>query len=167
MDSNEERIANIKKRAETERTIKDRQEKRNKSASDKFFILKFSSVFVALLFTGYLVIDSGVFDDSHNTARKDRTETISFRGTSGEDRKEKIRSQFSSWDGSHLNLERFVKKRMHNPDSYEHVETTYGDRGNHLVVRTVFRGTNALGAVVTNSITAKVSHNAQILEVIE
>lgn len=83
------------------------------------------------------------------------------------ERKEKIRTQFSAWDGSHRNLERLIKRTMHNPDSYEHVETTYGDRGDHLIVRTVFRGTNAFGGVVRNAVKAKVSLDGQIISIIE
>lgn len=84
-----------------------------------------------------------------------------------EARKSKIKAQFSGWDGSHRNLERFIKRTMHNPDSYEHVETTYGDRGDHLLVRTVFRGTNAFGGVVRNAVVARISLDGQILEIIE
>jgi hypothetical protein len=84
-----------------------------------------------------------------------------------EERRNRFKAQFSAWDGSHRNLERLIKQTMHNPDSYEHVETTYGDRGGHLLVRTVFRGTNAFGGVVRNSVTAKVSLDGQILSIIE
>lgn len=47
-------------------------------------------------------------------------------------RRDAISSQFSPWDGSHSNLERLIEKTMKNPDSYEHVETTYSDQGDHL-----------------------------------
>lgn len=82
-------------------------------------------------------------------------------------RRDAIRSQFSAWDGSHNNLERLIKKTMKNPDSYDHVETTYSDQGDHLIVRTVYRGTNSFNAVVPGSVTAKVSINGNILEIIE
>lgn len=36
-----------------------------------------------------------------------------------------IRNSFSSWDGSHTGLERFIKKKMNAPSSYEHIETRY------------------------------------------
>lgn len=81
-------------------------------------------------------------------------------------RKEKIEAQFSAWDGSHINLERLIKRSMNNPDSYDHVKTIYWDRGDFLVVRTTFRGTNVFGGVVTNSVTAKVSLDGQVIEVI-
>ena len=72
------------------------------------------------------------------------------------ERKKKIDRQFSSWDGSHRNLERYIKKLMNDPSSYDHVETVYWDRGNCLIVKTTFRGKNAFGGVVINSIKAKV-----------
>ena len=80
--------------------------------------------------------------------------------------KERIKSQFSAWDGSHRNLERVIKDSMNDPDSYDHVETAYSDRGGYLIVRTTFRGKNAFGAVVKNSVTAKVSLSGRVLEIL-
>jgi len=56
---------------------------------------------------------------------------------------------------------------MNDPDSYDHVETVYWDRGDHLVVRTTFRGKNAFGGIVKNSVKAKVSLDGQVLQIIE
>jgi hypothetical protein len=57
---------------------------------------------------------------------------------------------------------------MNDPDSYEHEETVYWDMGDHIVVRTTFRGKNAFGGVVKNSIKAKADINTgQIIEIIE
>jgi uncharacterized protein (UPF0297 family) len=84
-----------------------------------------------------------------------------------EARKKKIETQFSPWDGSHRNLERVIKDSMNDPDSYDHVETVYWDRGDHLVVRTTFRGKNAFGAVVKNSVKAKVSLDGQVLQLLD
>lgn len=84
-----------------------------------------------------------------------------------EERQERIEGGFSGWDGSHKALTRLIKSTMHNPDSYEHVETVYGDRGDHLVVQTTFRGTNGFGGVVTNSTRAKVDLDGNVLEILE
>lgn len=84
-----------------------------------------------------------------------------------EARKKKIETQFSPWDGSHRNLERVIKDSMNDPDSYDHVETVYWDRGDHLVVRTTFRGKNAFGGVVKNSVKAKVSLDGQVLQLLD
>ena len=82
-------------------------------------------------------------------------------------RKKKIEAQFSAWVGSHRNLERVIKESMNDPDSYDHAETVYSDRGDHLIVRTTFRGKNAFGGVVKNSVKAKVSIDGQVLQILE
>lgn len=83
-------------------------------------------------------------------------------------REGKIKAQFSAWDGAHIKLERMVKKSMNDPSSYEHVETVYWDRQDHLVIKTTFRGKNAFGGVVVNWVKAKVDiNNGQVLSIIE
>lgn len=81
-------------------------------------------------------------------------------------RKTQIGKHFSAWDGSHNGLTKYIKKSMNDPKSYEHVETRYSDNGDHLMVKTTFRGKNAFGGLVTNSITAKVDLNGNVLNVI-
>ena len=82
-------------------------------------------------------------------------------------REERLEKGFSSWDGSHRGLTESIKDSMNDPGSYEHVETVYGDMGNHLVVRTTFRGKNAFGGVVSNWVKAKTDLDGNVLEVIE
>ncbi len=82
-------------------------------------------------------------------------------------RKEKIESQFSAWDGSHSNLTTFIKNNMNDRKSYEHVKTVSWDNGNYLIVQTTFRGKNAFGALVLNTVKAKVSLDGEILEILE
>lgn len=84
-----------------------------------------------------------------------------------EARKKQIESQFSAWDGSHINLAKTIKNSMNDPKSYEHVETTYQDTGEYLIVQTKFRGANAFGGLVLNTIRAKVSIDGNIIEIIE
>ena len=81
-------------------------------------------------------------------------------------RKERIEKHFSAWNGSHKGLTEIIKKSMNDPNSYEHEETVYWDRGDHLVVKTTFRGNNAFGGVVKNSVTAKVDLNGNVIEII-
>ncbi len=66
-----------------------------------------------------------------------------------------IESQFSSWSGAHRNLEKLIKAAMNDPDSFDHVETTYIDLGDRIRVHTKFRGKNAYGGVVLDSTTAE------------
>jgi hypothetical protein len=74
---------------------------------------------------------------------------------------------FSAWDGSHRALEKHVKKRMNDPDSYEHIETKYYDRGDFLIVTTKFRGANAFGGLVINEMAAKASLDGDLLEILD
>ncbi|WP_204230881.1 PH domain-containing protein [Aeromonas salmonicida] len=83
-----------------------------------------------------------------------------------EARAKKLESQFSPWDGSHRALERAIKKSMNDPDSYEHVKTTYNDLGDSLIVSTTFRGKNGFGGVVKNTVVAQVDLDGNILEII-
>lgn len=78
--------------------------------------------------------------------------------------KKMIEEQFSSWDGSHINLTKAIKKDMNDPNSYEHVSTKYFDLGDHLKVVTEFRGTNSFGAKVKNTVIAQVGLDGHIIE---
>lgn len=80
-------------------------------------------------------------------------------------RQKRIESGFSAWNGSHIAITRIIKKSMNDPKSFEHVETSYGDRGDYLVVKTTFRGKNAFGGVVLNWITAKCDLDGNVIEV--
>jgi outer membrane PBP1 activator LpoA protein len=82
-------------------------------------------------------------------------------------RSKQVENQFSSWDGSHKNLEGHIRSIMNDPDSYEHVKTVYWDRGDHLIVQTSFRGKNAFGGLVLNSIRAEVSMDGQVVAVLD
>jgi len=81
-------------------------------------------------------------------------------------RKERIEKHFSAWDGSHRNLTKYIKKSMNDPDSYKHAETKYVDKGDHLIVITTFRGKNAFGGVVKNTVVAKVGLDGNVISII-
>lgn len=85
--------------------------------------------------------------------------------TPAEIRKDLVSSQFSTWDGSHPALTKLIKESMHNPESYEHVKTFYWDDGDHITVKTTYRGTNLFNAVVTNWVKAKVDTNGNVIEI--
>lgn len=82
-------------------------------------------------------------------------------------RKNRIKDGFNLWDGSHRELTKRIKRLMHDPGSYDHVETAYWDMGDHLVARTEFRGRNMFGGVVKNWIKAKVDLDGKVIEIIE
>ena len=83
------------------------------------------------------------------------------------ERQNKIKSQFSLWDGSHRGLEEIIKKQMNDPDSYKHVETSYSDLGDYILVKTTFRGKNKFGGVVTNWIEAKFTIDGTLIEIVD
>lgn len=80
-------------------------------------------------------------------------------------RRELIESQFSVWDGSHPGVTRAIKASMNDPKSYDHVETVFWDRGEYLMIRTRFRGKNAFGGVILNTVNAKVDFQGNVLDI--
>ena len=79
------------------------------------------------------------------------------------ERKEKIEKQFSVWDGSHVRVSRSIKKSMNDPESFDHVNTVYVDKGSFLVIETTFRGKNGFNATVLGKATAKVDLEGNVL----
>jgi len=55
---------------------------------------------------------------------------------------------------------------MNDPDSYQHDETRYVDKGDHLIVYTSLRGKNAFGGVVRNTVVTKVDLQGNVVEII-
>lgn len=85
-----------------------------------------------------------------------------------EKRKADIKYQFSSYDGSHRNLVKFVKSNMNDPDSFDHTSTNAHDLRDHLVVNMEYRGKNSYGAVVKGFIKVKTDiETGEILAVVE
>lgn len=95
----------------------------------------------------------------------DKTQTKIL--TPEEQRLERIKKQFSSWDGSHIKLTQVVKDLMNDPKSFEHKETRYIDQGDTLQVLMVFRGKNVFGGVVENYVRATVDLDGNVLEINE
>ena len=81
-------------------------------------------------------------------------------------RKEKVEKQFSTWDGSHPALTRLIKENMNDPDSYDHIETRFRDDGSSIFVITKFRGANAFGGKVINTVSARVDFDGNVIEII-
>lgn len=87
-------------------------------------------------------------------------------GTPKTERQIKVESQFSAWDGSHRGLTNLIEKSMNDPDSYEHIETRFKDNGDHIYIITKFRGANAFGGKVVNTVTAKVDFSGNVIQII-
>lgn len=98
---------------------------------------------------------------------RDRTLPEPVVKTAEELRADRISAGFSKWDGSHRDLTRIVKAAMHDPKSFEHVETVYWDKGNYLMVRMQYRGKNAFGAMVINSVTAYANIDGDVFKILD
>ncbi len=55
---------------------------------------------------------------------------------------------------------------MNDPDSYDHIETRFSDKGDYLFVITKFRGANAFGGKVINTVSANVDFEGNVLEIV-
>lgn len=84
-----------------------------------------------------------------------------------EARTSRIQAQFSGWDGSHRNFERMIKRAMNDPDSYDHVETRYIDKGKFIRVFCTFRGKNAFGGMIKNTKVADFDIDGNFLREVE
>lgn len=97
--------------------------------------------------------------------KKPSTPAVQTPKTPEQIREETIKGAFSGWDGSHSNLERYVKKNLKDPDSYEHIETRYGDRGDHIYVLMKYRAKNSFGGYVIETITATTEIDGTIITI--
>ena len=80
-------------------------------------------------------------------------------------REEQVQKLFSAWDGSNIDLVLYVKERMNDEKSFEHIETRFKDLGDFVMVSMEFSGKNAFGGTVKNKVYAKMDINGKILEV--
>ena len=119
---------------------------------------KLTTHFLSILTVCFFIFIAFGSDDEESKTNPD--------GTPKTERQLKVESQFSSWDGSHPGLERLIKKNMNDPDSYEHVETRFRDDGDYIFVITKFRGANAFGGKVVNTVSAKVDFNGNVIEIV-
>lgn len=80
-------------------------------------------------------------------------------------RRDSVEAAFSAWDGSHVQLTKYIKENLNDRDSYEHVQTRFWDMNNHIVIKTQFRANNAFGAKILQRVHAKAKINGKLLEV--
>jgi hypothetical protein len=77
-----------------------------------------------------------------------------------------IKNQFSAWDGSHIYLVELIKKNLNDDKSFRHVETTYVDKGDYLIVKMTYRASNSFGATILQNVTAKADYKTNMITVI-
>lgn len=133
------------------------EKKKSLSKGDKFLLI---FVLLPLL----LLIYSSIFSSEGDSSKENKV-TLSAEEQANQAREDIISKAFSAWDGSHIALTKIVKNSMNDPSSYEHVDTRYLDQGETLFVIMEFRGKNAFGGVVKNTVRART--NAVTGEVIE
>ncbi|MDB5252849.1 MAG: VHMLp45 [Flaviaesturariibacter sp.] len=83
------------------------------------------------------------------------------------DRQKTIEGGFSSWDGSHKQLEKYIKDNLNDPGSYEHIKTRYWDQDDHLVVSTEYTAKNAYGGRVRGFVKAKCALDGSVIDILE
>jgi hypothetical protein len=112
---------------------------------------------LAILITPFWIVD---------LVKENKSTASSAPKTPKELRTEHINAGFRVWDGSHRALTEYIKNRMNDPQSYEHGETRYTDKGDYLIVTTTYRGKNGFGGVVKCWISAKCDLDGHVLEII-
>lgn len=77
---------------------------------------------------------------------------------------DKVSSLFSPVDGSNRALVRQLKANMNDPESFEHVGTTYYDlpKDSMVVVQMAFRAKNGFGAYVLQQVDAQVGYDGTV-----
>lgn len=82
-----------------------------------------------------------------------------------------FQGNFSGWDGSYRPLEKMIKASMNDDSSYKHVSTAYHlilNKDPHAIVKTTFRGTNAYGGVVKQTVAARVDvRTGKVISIID
>lgn len=119
---------------------------------------------IAVLFIGWMTFS--VFSSYNDYGDRAQAANSKPPKTPTELRQEKIESAFSAWDGSHIQLERWIKKNLKDPDSYDHIETRYGDKGDHILVSTKYRARNGFGGMTIGQAVAKAELDGTIIEII-
>ena len=124
------------------------------------------------------VIESNPVDQNESVKKTEenetkRVETVAKEVVQEEFEKEKLdsdfRLQFSVWNGSHDKTVKYVKAQMHNPKSFEYVETKYIDYAEKgfRVISMKYRGTNLYNAVITQTIWVNVDLEGNVTKVLK
>ncbi|WP_312076816.1 SHOCT domain-containing protein [Chryseobacterium sp.] len=75
------------------------------------------------------------------------------------------KTNISAWDGSNPKLERAIKKSMNDPDSYEHVQTTFSYKKDKVIATMIYRGNNAFGAKVLGKILGTFDYDGNLINI--
>ncbi|REG96159.1 hypothetical protein [Flavobacterium aquicola] len=87
--------------------------------------------------------------------------------TKAEIHKQNIEKLFHPWDGSNIVLEQKIKESLNDPESYEHITTSYIDTGDFLSVKTVFTAKNGFGGVIKQEVVIQQDTLGNIIKVVK
>ena len=139
-------------------------ESKKKSKVKTIVIISIAAIFLFSCMLSTLIPAIGrATSDSKDSKRNATTSSSSKELT----RDEKIKKLFHWYDASHTNSINIIKKSLHNPDSFELVDTVFWDMQNHLIVKTTYRAENGFGATRTNWVKTKIDMDGDVLQVIE
>lgn len=83
--------------------------------------------------------------------------------TAAELRVDLLSGGFSPWDGSHYELVYWLKSQLKDPGSYEHINTTYRDNSDHLMLYMRYRAKNSFGGYSVGSVSAKAAISGELM----
>lgn len=72
----------------------------------------------------------------------------------------------SDYDGSFPPLVEYTKQNLHNPKTFEHLETGFIIREEYIEVKMVYRAENGFGALRKEAIVAAVDENGKLIEIL-
>jgi hypothetical protein len=119
----------------------------------KWFI---AILLVLLISLGYWIYPS---DSSNQTPERKLTKK--------EIHDKNISMAFNPWDGSHRNLEILIKKSLNDPNSYNHLETTYRDLDSILIITSEFTAKNGFGGTIREGVVVSADTLGNIIDVVK
>ena len=111
--------------------------------------------FIAIGFLIFMFM--GIFSSTNDNATSSNDNTLPTQ----------IEEQFSPWDGSHRGLEKLIIESLNDPDSYEHIESSFAKDGDTIRVKTSYRARNGYGGMVTAYVLARYTNSGEIVEILE
>ena len=137
-------------------------ESKKKSKVKKIVLISIVGIFLlnmlSLLVNTIGKVNSGSKDSKRNATTSSSSKELT--------REEKIKNLFHWYDASHTNSINIIKSALHNPNSFEFVETTYSDHQTYLIVTTKYRAENGFGAIRTAWLKTKIDLNGKVLEIV-
>tara|TARA_S200002703_G_scaffold157356_1_gene164950 strand:- start:1860 stop:2426 length:567 start_codon:yes stop_codon:yes gene_type:complete len=87
--------------------------------------------------------------------------------TPADKKRDRLEQGFSPWDGSHYELVAYVKNRLKDPQSFEQIETRFGENDDGtLNVYMKFRARNSFGGMVIGEVLAKAKPKGELVEIL-